>query len=309
LLKSQLKSFSIGFFYFYNNRAMQFKNVILILALPLVLLLGFQSAPKPMLALGIVAPIEKDSAIYAAGFRMIGESVSKMLSPSLSNDQFKKNIEKIKKAKCRVYMCNILFPAKLKIAGPNVNEQRVLGYVDSVFLRAHQAGIPYIILGSGDARRIPEGYDAKKAQADFTILCGKLAQIAQKHSVVLILESLETVETNFLLTLSSTAEVVRAVNNPNFKLNADIYHMLREGESPQSIVDAADLLVYCEIAEKLKRTLPGIMGDDFKPYLRALKKAKYKGPIFMEPGGKYPDGDMHLSYNYLTKQINEVWAE
>jgi hypothetical protein len=33
--------------------------------------------------LGIVAPIEQDSLIYASGFRMLGESVGKMLSPAI----------------------------------------------------------------------------------------------------------------------------------------------------------------------------------------------------------------------------------
>jgi hypothetical protein len=288
---------------------MKIITIAAFLVLPLAALFKARPQQKPVIALGIVAPIEQDSAIYAAGFSMIGESVSKMLSPSLSEARFSRNIARVKKARCKVYMCNILFQPQMKIAGPNVNEPVVLAYADSVFMRAHQAGIPVVILGSGTSRRIPDGYDAKKAQADFTVLCGKMALLAQKHHIMLILESLETVETNFLLTLRSTAEVVRAVNNPNFKLNADIYHMLREGESPQSIVDAADVIVHCEIAEKQKRTLPGVMGDDFKPYLRALKKANYKGPIFMEPSGGYPLSDMQLSVKYLTRQIDEVWAE
>lgn len=288
---------------------MKIKTILLLLLLPLALLLSFNRHQKQVIKLGIVAPIERDSIIYAAGFSMIGEAVSKMLSPSLSEASFQRNIAKVKNARSTIYMCNILFQQQMKIAGPNVNEPAVLNYVDSVFMRAQQAGIPVVILGSGTSRRIPNDYDAKKAQADFTVLCGKMAKLAQKHNVLLILESLETVETNFLLTLKSTAEVVRAVNNPNFKLNADIYHMMREGESPQSIVDAGDIIVHCEIAEKEKRTLPGVMGDDFKPYLRALKKINYKGPIFMEPGGRYPVSDMALSVKYLTRQIDEVWAE
>lgn len=277
--------------------------------LPLTLLAGYKPAPQPILQLGLVAPIEKDSLLYASGFRLLGESVSKMIAPSLSEAQFQLNIQKIKRAKCKVYQCNILFPSKMKIAGPDVNEAVILPYVDSVFLRAHQAGVDHIILGSGGSRRIPDGYDLKKAQADFTLLCGKLAKLAQKHQIMLVLESLETVETNFLLSVKSIAEVVRAVNNPNFKANADIFHMLREGESPQSIIDNADIIVHCEIAEKEKRSIPGVMGDDFKPYLRALKKAKYKGPVFMEPSAAYTDAELKNSFNYLTRQIEEVWAE
>lgn len=88
-----------------------------------------------------------------------------------------------------------------------------------------------------------------------------------------------------------------------------IFHMMREGESPQSIVDAADVLVYCEIAEKEKRSLPGVQGDDLKPYLRALRKAKYKGFIFIEGNTSNPGNDMPLAFAYLTRQLKEVYAE
>jgi sugar phosphate isomerase/epimerase len=261
-------------------------------------------------SLGIVAPIEQDSLIYASGFRVLGESVGKMLSPSISEEQFVKNIERMKKAKCKVLLCNIFFPGStIKIAGPNVNEQRVLGYADTVFSRAKRAGVTYIILGSGGARRIPEGYDKQKAMDDFAVLCRKLAEVAARYKIMIALESLETVETNFLITLKDAAYVVRTANHPNIKLNADIFHMLREGESPQSIVDAADVLVYCEIAEKQIRSFQGVKGDDFKPYLRALRQANYSGYIFIEGNTTDPKHDMPLSFKYLSKQLKEVYAE
>jgi sugar phosphate isomerase/epimerase len=218
----------------------------------LFLLFGFAPGKKPIPRLGIVAPIEQDSLIYASGFRMLGESVGRMLSPSLTEEQFQQNLARIKKAKCKVLLCNIFFPGSIKIAGPAVEETRVLGYADTVLSRAKRAGIQFIVLGSGGARRLPEGYDVQKAQADFALLCSKLALVAKKYGIMIALESLEATESNFLITLKDAADVVRTVDHPNFKLNADIFHMMREGESPQSIVDAADILVYCEIAEKTK---------------------------------------------------------
>jgi hypothetical protein len=85
--------------------------------------------------------------------------------------------------------------------------------------------------------------------------------------------------------------------------------MLRQGESPQSIIDAADILIYCEIAEKQSRSLPGVVGDDFKPWLRALRKANYKGHIFIEGNSNDLRKDMPLSFKWLTLQLHEVYAE
>ena len=288
---------------------MKLKIRISLFAIFLFLLFGFMLPKKQIPKLGIVAPLEQDSLVYASGFRMLGESVGRMLSPSLTDEQFQQNLARIKKTKCKVVLCNIFFPGSIKIAGPAVDESRVLGYADTVFSRAKKAGIPLIVLGSGGARRIPDGYDALKARADFIPLCRKLAMVAAKYGITIALESLQAAETNFLITLNSAAEVVRAVDHSNFKLNADIFHMTREGESPQSIVDAADILVYCEIAEKQKRSLPGVQGDDFKPWLRALRKANYKGYIFIEGNTSDHGNDMPLSFKYLTRQLEEVYAE
>ena len=282
--------------------------------LPFAVLLGFffssfkrdnNDIPK----LGMAASLDKDSLVYASGFRLIGESVGRMLAPTVTEEQFRVNLQKIKNARCKVFLCNVFFPATIKIAGPDVNESRVLSYADTVFSRAQQAGVPFIILGSSGARRIPDNYDAKKAQADFSVLCRKLAEAAAKYHVMIVLESLETAETNFIISLKTAAEVVRAVDHPNFKLNADIFHMMRENEPPQAIVDAADLLVHCEIAEKEKRSMPGVQGEDFKPYLRALRQAKYKGRIFIEGSSSDPVKDIPQAFKYLTKQLEEVYAE
>jgi len=286
---------------------MKFKTGIILSAL--FFLFGFTARKKSIPRLGMVAPIEQDSLVYASGFRVLGESVGRMLSPSLTEEQFQQNLTRIKKAKCKVLLCNIFFPGSIKIAGPAVEETRVLGYADTVLSRAKRAGIQFIVLGSGGARRLPEGYDVQKAQVDFALLCRKLALVAKKYGIMIALESLEATESNFLITLKDAADVVRTVDHPNFKLNADIFHMMREGESPQSIVDAADILVYCEIAEKQKRSLPGVQADDFKPYLRALRKAKYNGDVFIEGNTNNPGNDMPLAFKYLTRQLEEVYAE
>ena len=288
---------------------MKHKIILILSTLFFVLLFGFMPAKKLIPSLGIVSSLDQDSLVYASGFRMLGESVGRILSPSLTEEQFQLNLARIKKAKCKVMICNIFISGKMKIAGPDVDENKVLGYADTVFSRAERAGVRFIVLGSGGARRIPDGYDIQKAQADFAVLCRKLAMVAGKYGIMIALESLEATETNFLITLKSAAEVVRAVNHPNFKLNADIFHMMREGEGPQSIVDAADVLVYCEIAEKQKRSFPGVMGDDFKPYLRALRKANFKGYIFIEGSSSNPKNDMPLAFEYLTRQLKEVYAE
>ncbi len=288
---------------------MKLKIRLLLSAIFFIVLFGFMPGKESIPQLGIVYRLEQDSLVYSSGFRLIGESVGRMLSPSVTEEQFQQNILCIKNARCKVFLCNVFFPGNIKIAGPDVDESRVLSYADTILSRAKKAGIPCIVLGSGGPRRIPDDYDAAKAKTDFIILCKKLAQLAGKYEIMIALESLQSSETNFLNTVKSAAEVVRGVNHPNFRLNVDIFHMMRENESPQSIIDAADVLGHCEIAEKQTRSMPGVMGDDFKPYLRALRKANYKGHIFIEANSSNPANDIPLSFKYLSLQLKEVYAE
>ena len=257
--------------------------------------------------LGFIASIENDSLLYMSGFKIIGETVGKMISPRLSQSEFADNLEKIKNAKTKLYLCNVLFPAGIKIVGPEVEEERVLSYLDSVFLRADQAELRLIVLGSGGARRVPENYDYDRAKSEFIELCKKMAEVAAKHQIIMAIESLNSTETNFINTLQEAGAIVKKVNHPNFKLNADIYHMMKESESPQDIIDAGDIIVHVEIAEKDNRTVPGVMGDDFRPYFKALKSIEYYGPIFIEARIGDASTEIPQAFTYLKEQLSEVY--
>ncbi len=284
---------------------------LLLILLPIVgQFAGLSSSDdKPkMPKVGIVVPIEQDELAYSAGFRFICESARKMIAPSLSPESAAKKRTEIKSAKCKVLSCNLFFPGNIKIAGPKVNEQQVLGYADSLLRLAGQAGLQYLVLGSGESRRLPDEYDQRIAKDNFVLLCKKLAELGKKHKIMIVLENLNSGETNFLNTLNQAADIVRRVDAPYFKLNVDIYHMMREGELPDEIVAAGSLIAYCEVAEKQTRSLPGVAGDDFRPYLAALKKINYHGFIFIEGNTKQPSVDVPSSFKYISGQISEVYA-
>jgi sugar phosphate isomerase/epimerase len=259
--------------------------------------------------LGMVAALEADSLLHAAGFRLLGTTVSSTISPSLSEEEFAANLQKIKALKSRLYMCNVLFPGSLKIAGPAVEEEKVLHYLEAVLARAKKAGVKHLILGSGGARRLPDDYDKEKAKNEFATLARKMAITAKRYRITIILENLNSTETNFLNKLSDAADVVRQVAHPSFRLNADIYHMLKEGESPEEIRKAGDLIVYAEIAEKEGRTLPGVAGEDFRPYLTALKDIRFKGPILIEGRVNNLQADVPKAYAYLSNQLKEAYQK
>jgi sugar phosphate isomerase/epimerase len=106
--------------------------------------------------------------------------------------------------------------------------------------------------------------------------------IAARHDVTLVVEPLNRGECNFINSLAEGAEAVLSCDHPNVRLLADIYHMMREDESPDAITRHGRLIRHVHVAERDKRTAPGTAGDDFRPYLRALADTGYRGDFALE---------------------------
>lgn len=258
--------------------------------------------------IGMVSNYENDSLLHANGYDYIVESISKCFSPrSVSNDQFQQYLEGFKNLKTKLYAVNIFMPGDFKLVGPEVGEDEILLYAEDVFERCQAAQVTLVIWGSGAARRIPDGFDRTKAKEQFAGIAKKISAIAKKYNVVVALENLNSTETNFITTLEEAFEMVQRVNHPNFRLCADIYHMMKEGESPQVILKTHKYLVHCDIAEKDNRTPPGTKADDFIPYLSALKSINYSGKIILECRWENLALQAKPAYDFLLDKIHEVY--
>jgi sugar phosphate isomerase/epimerase len=274
----------------------------------LILLPIFSSAQKP--EIGIAQGLEHDSLLYNSGYLYIVESINKLISPrNVSEEQFTQNLATLRKLKTKVYAVNLFIPGDLKLVGPEVNEQAILSYAAQVLLRCKLAEIKMVVWGSGGARRVPDGFDREKAKEQFASIAQTIAVIAKKHNVMLALENLNSTETNFITTAADALAMVKRVNQPNFRLCVDIYHMLKENETPEVIEAAGKYVVHCDIAEKENRTPPGVTGEDFRPYLKALKKIKYNGKIVIEGRWENVATQASPAYQYLQQQIDEVYGK
>ena len=258
--------------------------------------------------IGIVQNIENDSLLHAFGFTCLVEATPKLLSPEkVSDHQFQEYVQRIKNLKVPLLACNILIPGNLKVVGPEVNEAAILNYLEKVFQRAQQAGIHMFTWGSGGSRRIPDGFDRVVAKKQFIAIAKKIAPLAARYNITLALENLNSTETNFINTIAEALEIVKAVNHKNIRLCVDIYHMLKENESPDIILKSKPYTIYCEVAEKEGRTPPGVHGQDFTPYFLALKKIKYQGKIVIECQWQNITTQGNVAYQSLDQQIRNVF--
>jgi sugar phosphate isomerase/epimerase len=193
----------------------------------------------------------------------------------------------------------------LKLVGPIVDEVAILAYCEKVFQRCKLANVHLIIWGSGGARRIPDGFDLDIAHTQFVSIARKVATLAANYQITLALENLNSKETNFINLVEAAIRMVMTVNHPNFKLCVEIYHMLCEGEGPSVLKFAEPYLVHCDIAEGNNRGAPAT--EDFTPYLKALKKIKYKEKIIIECRWENLEMQAQPALRFLQKQINTVY--
>ncbi|WP_343672241.1 sugar phosphate isomerase/epimerase family protein [Chitinophaga sp.] len=257
--------------------------------------------------LGVTTTYRNDSLLHAAGFDYIEGSVGKLLSPEIPEDTFQVFLRNKTRMHCAFNTCNGFIPAEIPIVGPNADEQKILTYVDKVMQRAKKAGVTTIVLGSGNARKLPEGWTPEKENPHFVHICRKIAETAARYNVVIAIENLNSTETNYINTLAEANAIVTAVNHPNFKLTADIYHMLKENEPAANIIKAKQHLVHCHIAEREKRTAPGVAGDEVRPYIAALANIHYQGGISVESRWDPMDVQAAPAHKYLHQLIIELY--
>jgi len=260
------------------------------------------------LEIGVCTSLSNAPVLEAAGCAYLEEGVGGFLVPAEPDDKFVLRLEAAKSSNVPIRACNGFLPGTLKAVGPAAKHAEIQAYAATAFRRAALAGIAAIVWGSGESRRIPEGFGRARAEEQYCALAKALAAAAGKSGILLVLEPLNAGETNFLNSLREGAAMVEAVGHPNFELLADFYHVVRAGETPDSIVRAGAHIKHCHIAENEKRTPPGTAGDDFRPFLKALKKIGYRGRLSMECRWDDLKAQLPGAAAGLKKQIAEAEA-
>ncbi|MBP7140917.1 MAG: sugar phosphate isomerase/epimerase [Opitutaceae bacterium] len=199
--------------------------------------------------------------------------VQNLLLPEQSAEAFAPNAAATRGCAVPTPAANCLFPPDLRVTGPSVDTARMQRYAETAFSRAASIGLTTIVFGSGAARKVPDGWPMARGFEQYVEALKRLAPIAQANGITLVVEALQRGECNIVNTLDDGAEAVKRSSHPNVRLLVDIFHMLRNGETPDAITRHAALVTHAHIAENKERAEPGRHHEDFRPFLRALRSA------------------------------------
>ena len=253
--------------------------------------------------IGLCISAAQGDAYRNTGADFLEENVQGFLIPLQPDAEFAPKLAQAQASPLPVRTASLFLPGALKCVGPAVDLKAILRYADVAFSRAAQTGIEVIVFGSGGSRQVPDGFPPDQALEQFVDLLKRLGPLAQTHGVRLTVEPLSRGDCNLINTLDDGLAAVRQCDHPRVGLLADIYHMTQNGETPDAIVRAGSFLWHVHIAEHAKRTAPGVAGDDFDPFLRALRQIEYKGMISIECMGINSPDDAGRAVQELRRQL------
>ncbi len=284
------------------------KSMLAIAAVPVLLLCSCAPASVYNLAdhIGCCRWVEEAGPIADAGGAYLEIGINSFLCPEESDEVFAGNLEKAKVCPVPILSGNGFYPGDIRLTGEDADLDRALDYARTAIIRAGTLGLQYMVLGSGGARNIPDGFSREEAENQFVTLLKGMGPIAAEHGITIVIEPLRCKETNFINSVREGTAICRKVDHPNICVLADFYHMAQEGEDAGAIVEAGGLLRHCHIAECEGRTCPGVHGDDFTPYFKALKEIGYEGNISIECGWEDFETQIAPAIAEMKRQIESI---
>jgi len=223
-------------------------------------------------------------AAKAAGYDYIEMPLATIAG--LSAEDFATLKAKVAAGGLPVEACNIFFPRSIHLTGLGVDWQKVNTYLELALGRAGQLGASVIVFGSGGSRQVPEGFALEDAWLQLIHLLRLAEPIAAKNGVTIVIEPLNSKETNIIHTGAEGFALARLVDRPHIRLLLDLYHMFLMKEDYGIAVTARDYVRHAHFAKPDDRSYPSVMQDEFLAFFDGLKRAGYNERVSIEAGFK-----------------------
>jgi sugar phosphate isomerase/epimerase len=203
------------------------------------------------------------------------------LAPEQPPAAFEKTARAIADAGIPALAFNYFVPLTLPIVGPAVDVDHLRRYVTVVVERASSLGGRIIVLGSGQARRVPAGFPPEVAIQQFGSFARLAADTADRHGMSVAIEALNRTETNLLHRFDQAVELARAVGVAALGVLVDTYHMHMEAEPFRNLLLAEGLLKHVQVCDA-GRSYPGSRGLDLWGAFIYLNHMGYSGTVSVE---------------------------
>jgi sugar phosphate isomerase/epimerase/mono/diheme cytochrome c family protein len=224
---------------------------------------------------GYCGSLKELDAVKAAGFDYIELGTTEIAG--LSDDAFDEAARRVAASGLPVPVTNLFLPGNLKVTGPAVDPAAQLAYMRKVFPRLQRLGVHILVFGSGGSRRVPDGFPKDQAFAQLVDFGRRAAALARTFDITIALEPLRRQESNIINSAVEGFALVNAVNDPNFEMIVDFYHLASEHEDPSIIQEAKTHIRHLHMANPTGRVFPLDWSEfDYAPFFAALRAIGYE---------------------------------
>src|SRR5687767_11464764 len=136
-----------------------------------------------------VKSVDEIQILADAGFDFCELPAASVL-PFEDDDTAEPALRAFEAAPLRAEAFNILVPAKLPLTGPDVDLDAVRTYLQRAFARMVRLGGSAVVLGSGAARRIPDGWPREYGLDQLAVALEVAGEEAARAGIQLCLEHL-----------------------------------------------------------------------------------------------------------------------
>jgi sugar phosphate isomerase/epimerase len=249
---------------------------------------------------GYCATVEKLEAAKAAGFDYVELSATQIAA--MSDADFEAAAATIKEIGLPTPAANLFLPAALKVTGPQIDPEQQMAHVRKAFTRLARLGTEVVVFGSGGARRVPEGFARDEAFKQLVDFGRRAAREAKANGITIAIEPLRKQETNIINSAAEGLELVNAINDPNFQLMIDFYHLASEHEDPAIVLRAKDHIRHLHTANPTGRVFPLKWEEfDYAPFFANLRAIGYDKRISVEGSTQDFAGDAPQSIALLRR--------
>jgi sugar phosphate isomerase/epimerase len=215
-----------------------------------------------------------------AGADYLELSCSAVLQPDLPDAAFDPLLPALHDLPLPVKAFNI-FINRGRLIGPEADPARLRSYIQTAARRAAALGAEVIVVGSGAARRMPDGMPPTVATAEFKRILEQCAKAGAEHGIVFCVEPLNTSETNFLINVPSAVEMAESIGSRNVRIVVDSYHMEVGAESMPTLIGTNGMIAHAHTAGT-GRLPPGRGAYDHRAFFEAMRIAGFAERVSIE---------------------------
>lgn len=207
--------------------------------------------------------------------------------------------------------CNNLFPAWLRLTGPEADLEKIRDHAEKALSFAASLGAEVVVFGSGAARMVPEGFPLEKAFYQMAEILRMIDPIAARRCVKLVLEAARQEDTNIFNNYSEACLWHEYANVSGAGVMIDFFHEVWEQPGQKSVSrlwrvpDHIHIACPLRDAKKERRVPRENDGCDYMPFFKALNDCGYDKLISVEA---YVD-DFRTEAAPTLQFLKSVWPK